>query len=47
MRPRLSVSADRRNEYGKPILDRGFNYETSLSDAVKFGIVSIDADNEK
>ena len=30
-------------KYGKPILDRGFNYETSLSDAVKFGIVSIDA----
>ena len=25
-------------KYGKPILDRGFNYETSLSDAVKFGI---------
>ena len=30
-------------KYGKPILDRGFNYETSLSDAVKFGVVSIDA----
>src|SRR2546430_13535039 len=30
-------------KYGKPILDRGFNYETSLSDAVKFGIISIDA----
>ena len=30
-------------KYGKPILDRGFSYETSLSDAVKFGIVSIDA----
>lgn len=30
-------------KYGKPILDRGFAYETSLSDAVKFGIVSIDA----
>ncbi|MEY2526016.1 MAG: putative proteasome-type protease [Verrucomicrobiota bacterium] len=30
-------------KYGKPILDRGFNYETALSDAVKFGIVSIDA----
>jgi putative proteasome-type protease len=30
-------------KYGKPILDRGFSYETSLSDAVKFGIISIDA----
>jgi len=30
-------------KYGKPILDRGFNYETSLSDAVKFGVISIDA----
>src|SRR6266446_8461059 len=30
-------------KYGKPILDRGFNYETLLSDAVKLGIVSIDA----
>jgi putative proteasome-type protease len=30
-------------KYGKPILDRGFSYETSLGDAVKFGIVSIDA----
>lgn len=30
-------------KYGKPILDRGYSYETSLSDAVKFGIVSIDA----
>ena len=30
-------------KYGKPILDRGFNYERSLRDAVKFGIISIDA----
>jgi putative proteasome-type protease len=30
-------------KYGKPILDRGFSYGTSLGDAVKFGIVSIDA----
>ncbi len=30
-------------KYGKPILDRGFSYESSLMDAMKFGIVSIDA----
>jgi putative proteasome-type protease len=30
-------------KYGKPILDRGFSFETSLSDAVKVGIISIDA----
>lgn len=30
-------------KYGKPILDRGFSYETKLADAVKFGIVSLDA----
>ena len=30
-------------KYGKPILDRGFHYETSLSDAVKFGILSMEA----
>ena len=30
-------------KYGKPILDRGFSYETELSDAVKFGVVSLDA----
>jgi putative proteasome-type protease len=30
-------------KYGKPILDRGFGFETSLMDAVKFGIISIDA----
>ena len=30
-------------KYGKPILDRGFNYESELADAVKVGILSIDA----
>ncbi|MBA3962295.1 MAG: peptidase [Chthoniobacterales bacterium] len=30
-------------KYGKPILDRGFSYESSLTDAVKFGVISIDA----
>ena len=30
-------------KYGKPILDRGFSYETGLADAVKVGIISIDA----
>jgi putative proteasome-type protease len=30
-------------KYGKPILDRGFSFETKLSDAVKFGVVSLDA----
>ncbi|MEP6777693.1 MAG: peptidase [Chthoniobacterales bacterium] len=30
-------------KYGKPILDRGFTYETGLADAVKVGILSIDA----
>src|SRR5438067_7424565 len=30
-------------KYGKPILDRGFSYETALTDAVKVGIISIDA----
>lgn len=30
-------------KYGKPILDRGFSYETDLCDALKFGIVSLDA----
>ena len=30
-------------KYGKPILDRGFMYETSLSEAVKFGVLSIEA----
>ncbi len=30
-------------KYGKPILDRGFSYETGLADAVKVGIISIDS----
>jgi putative proteasome-type protease len=30
-------------KYGKPILDRGFSYESTLMDAVKFGIISLDA----
>ena len=30
-------------KYGKPILDRGFSYKTDLSDALKIGIISIDA----
>jgi putative proteasome-type protease len=30
-------------KYGKPILDRGFGYETSLSEAVKYGLLSLDA----
>jgi len=30
-------------KYGKPILDRGFNYETSLCDAVTFGMLSMEA----
>lgn len=30
-------------KYGKPILDRGFTFETDLLDAVKFGVVSLDA----
>ena len=30
-------------KYGKPILDRGFNYRTDLADALKIGIISIDA----
>lgn len=30
-------------KYGKPILDRGFNYETSLAEAVKFGLLSLDS----
>jgi putative proteasome-type protease len=30
-------------KYGKPILDRGFNFETPLNDAVKFGLLSLDA----
>ncbi len=31
------------SKYGKPILDRGFSYESPLMDAVKFGIISLDA----
>jgi putative proteasome-type protease len=30
-------------KYGKPILDRGFSYETELADAVKVGVLSLDA----
>jgi putative proteasome-type protease len=30
-------------KYGKPILDRGFSYEASLAEAVKFGLLSLDA----
>jgi putative proteasome-type protease len=30
-------------KYGKPILDRGFNFDTKLSDAVKFGVLSMEA----
>lgn len=30
-------------KYGKPILDRGFTYDTPLSEAVKFGLLSLDA----
>ena len=30
-------------KYGKPILDRGFSYDTDLTDALKIGIISIDA----
>jgi putative proteasome-type protease len=30
-------------KYGKPILDRGFTYETPLRDAVTFGMLSMEA----
>lgn len=30
-------------KYGKPILDRGFTYETDLAEAVKLGMLSMDA----
>jgi len=30
-------------KYGKPVLDRGFTYETALSDAVTFGMLSMEA----
>jgi putative proteasome-type protease len=31
------------SKYGKPILDRGFNFETRLAEAVKFGLLSMEA----
>jgi putative proteasome-type protease len=31
------------SKYGKPILDRGFTFQTTLSEAVKFGILSMEA----
>ncbi len=31
------------SKYGKPILDRGFTYDTPLSEAVKFGVLSLEA----
>ncbi len=30
-------------KYGKPILDRGFSFTTDLADALKIGVISIDA----
>ncbi|SRR5579862_444171 len=30
-------------KYGKPILDRGFTYGTPLAEAVKFGVLSLEA----
>jgi putative proteasome-type protease len=30
-------------KYGKPVLDRGFGFETHLTDAVKFAILSMEA----
>ena len=30
-------------KYGKPILDRGFTFETPLAEAIKFGLLSLDA----
>ncbi len=30
-------------KYGKPILDRVFTYETKLSEAIKFGVLSLEA----
>lgn len=30
-------------KYGKPILDRGFRHETPLAEAVKYGLLSLDA----
>src|SRR5215218_3478062 len=31
------------SKYGKPILDRGFTFQTKLSEAVKFGLLSMEA----
>jgi len=31
------------SKYGKPILDRGFKYNSSLRDGLKFGILSMDS----
>lgn len=31
------------SKYGKPILDRALTYETSLSDALRYGLVSFDS----
>ncbi len=31
------------SKYGKPILDRGFNCQTPLSDALKFAVLSMDS----
>lgn len=30
-------------KYGKPILDRGFHHQTPLAEAVKYGLLSLDA----
>jgi putative proteasome-type protease len=30
-------------KYGKPILDRGFRFETPIAEAVKYGLLSLDA----
>ena len=30
-------------KYGKPVLDRGFSFETKLSDAAKFAVLSMEA----
>jgi putative proteasome-type protease len=31
------------SKYGKPILDRGFKFTSSLQDAVRFGVLSMDS----
>ena len=49
--PGNAISASRESpflqigelKYGKPILDRGFTYETPLAEGVKFGLLSLDA----